>query len=440
MPGQNKSSQMGPQWWAALLVGAIISGIALSIAAFNNAFSATVPVTLVSDRSGLVLEPEAKVRLRGLQVGRVASVSGSGRTASIRLDIDSAVAQQIPANVEARIDATSVFGAKFVDLSYPSSPSPQGLSAGAVLTSQNVAVEVNTVFQNLVDLIDQVDPSKLNAILSAFADGVGGQGEQIGEAITSTDEVLVALNSRNDVIREDFRAAGRASETYADAAQPILAALDAATTTSATVAEQAQQLDGLLVSVAGFGRSGAELLGASKDDLIQAVDLLEPTTALLKKYDPSLTCLFLGALKTVEQERAIVGGNGRTIIMDAQLMLGDDPYRFPEDLPIVNAKGGPGGKPGCGSLPDVADNWPVRYMVTDTGFGTGMDVRPNPGIGFPGWANYFPVTRAVPEPPSIRDEGPVAPGPIPYPGAPPYGAPLYNPDGTPRYPGVPPPP
>lgn len=440
MSERKKSFQMRAEWWAAALVVAIIAAIALSIAAFNNAFTATVPVTLVSDRSGLVLEPEAKVRLRGLQVGRVASVSGTGKTASIELDIDSALAEHIPANIEARIDATSVFGAKFVDLSYPSNPSPQRLSAGTVLTSQNVAVEVNTVFQNLVDLIQQVDPSKLNAILSAFADGVGGQGERIGEAITSTNDVLIALNSRNDAIRADFEAAGRASDTYAAAAQSILAALDAASTTSATVAEQAQQLDGLLVSVAGFGRSGAALLGASKDNLIRAVDLLEPTTGLLKKYDPSLTCLFLGALKTVEQERAIVGGNGRTLILDAQLMLGDDPYRFPEDLPIVNAKGGPGGAPGCGSLPDVAENWPVRYLVTDTGFGAGMDMRPNPGIGFPGWANYFPVTRAVPEQPSIRYEGPVAPGPIPYPGAPPYGAPLYNPDGTPRYPGVPPPP
>lgn len=30
------------------------------------------------------------------------------------------------------------------------------------------------------------------------------------------------------------------------------------------------------------------------------------------------------------------------------------------------------------------------------------NIRPNPGIGHPCWANYFPVTRAVPEPPSIR--------------------------------------
>jgi phospholipid/cholesterol/gamma-HCH transport system substrate-binding protein len=132
------------------------------------------------------------------------------------------------------------------------------------------------------------------------------------------------------------------------------------------------------------------------------------------------------------------GSNGKSLIMDAARLLGDDPYRFPDNLPVVAAKGGPGGKPGCGSLPDVAANWPVRYLVANTGFGTGMDIRPNPGIGFPGYADYLPVTRAVPEPPSIRYPGPPAPGPIPYPGAPPYGAPQYGPDGAPLYPGVPP--
>ena len=111
---------------------------------------------------------------------------------------------------------------------------------------------------------------------------------------------------------------------------------------------------------------------------------------------------------------------------------------IPDNLPIVGAKGGPGGKPGCGSLPDVAANWPLRQLITNTGWGAGLDIRPNPGIAFPGYADYLPVTRGIPEPPSIRYPGGPAPGPIPYPGAPPYGAQQYAPDGTPLYPGLPP--
>ena len=196
----------------------------------------------------------------------------------------------------------------------------------------------------------------------------------------------------------------------------------------------------MLLSTIGLSNAGIELLAPNQANLIKAINVLEPTTNLLYKYNPEYTCLLVGAktlLDTGGYEAP--GGNGRTLVLDTSLTLGDDPYHYPDNLPVVGAKGGPGGKPSCGSLPDVAQNWPVRNLVTNTGFGTGMDWRPNPGIGFPAWADYLPVTRAVPEPPSIRNLfGGPAPGPIPYPGAPAYGADLYAPDGTPLWPGLPP--
>ena len=430
--------KIGSGWLALLLMVIVCSLIALALGAFNQTFTSTVPVTLTADRSGLVMEPYAKVKMRGVQVGRVATVAGGVDSATIQLYIDPDQVKNIPANVKARISATSLFGGKFVDLIYPNDPSAQRLAAGAVLRSQNVAVEVNTVFQNLVDLIKQIDPSKLNGVLSALAQGVGGKGDQIGQSITDTNEVLQAMNSRTDTMRGDFRALADVGDTYSAAAHNIIATVDALTTTSATVSAKSIQLDQLLAGTAGLSRSGVEVIGPNKDNLVNTVNLLQPTTSLLMKYNPELTCLLVGADKTGAGLSQMLGGsNGKSLIMDAALLLGDDPYRYPDNLPVVAAKGGPGGRPGCGSLPDVAANWPVRYLVANTGFGTGMDIRPNPGIGFPGYADYLPVTRAVPEPPSIRYPGPPAPGPIPYPGAPPYGAPQYGPDGTPLYPGVP---
>jgi phospholipid/cholesterol/gamma-HCH transport system substrate-binding protein len=424
-----------------MLVLAIAGGIALSLAAFNETFTPTVPVTLTADRSGLVMEPNAKVKMRGVQVGHVATITGGTGAASLQLDIDPDQIRHIPANVTARIDTASLFGQKFVDLVYPSDPSPQRLSAGAVLKSQNVTVEVNTLFENVVKLVKQIDPYKLNAVLSALSEGLRGRGEQIGQSITDTKEVLLAVNSRTDTMREDFRSLKNLADTYSVAAPDLIATVDALSTTATTVTTKAGQIDQLLVGVAGLSRSGIGLLGPNKDNFIQTVNLLEPTTSLLMKYNPELTCMLVGAQKTNDGLSQMLGGsNGKSLIMDAALMLGDDPYRYPDNLPIVAAKGGPGGKPGCGSLPDVAQNWPVRYLVADTGFGTGMDMRPNPGIGFPGYVDYLPVTRGVPEPPSIRYPGGPAPGPIPYLGAPPYGAPQYGPDGTPLYPGVPAPP
>lgn len=429
------------EFMALLLIIALGGAVAVSLGAFNRSFTPTVPVTLTSDRSGLVMEPNAKVKMRGVQVGHVASISSGSQSVNLRLDIDPDQVKFIPANVEARINATSLFGAKFVELIYPSHPSPKRLYPGAMLKSENVAVEVNTVFQNLVELIKQIDPSKLNAVLSALAEALSGQGQAIGKSITDTNDLLLAFNERTDTLRADWHSVRSAADTYSAAAQHIISTLAAASTTSDTLTTHARKLDALLLNVAGLSSSGIALIGPNKDNLENAINLLQPTTDLLMKYNPELTCLLVGTDNVLPALAAAGGGaNHKSLIMDSAILFGDDPYRYPDNLPIVAAKGGPGGKPGCGSLPDVAKNWPQRYLVANTGNGTGLDVRPNPGIGFPGYADYLPVTRGYPQPPSIRYPGGPAPGPILYPGAPPYGAPQYGPDGTPLYPGVPPPP
>jgi phospholipid/cholesterol/gamma-HCH transport system substrate-binding protein len=430
-PGE---SRLHPAWWTAILGVGIVATIVLCMALFNRSFNSYVLVTLTSDRAGLMMEAGGKVKLRGVDVGQVEAISGGKQPVSLKLQIDSDQVKYIPANVEAQIKATSLFGNKYVELIYPDNPSPRRLSAGEVLHSRNVATEVNTVFQNLVDLLHQIDPSKLNAVLATLAEGLRGQGERIGEAITDANQVLMAVNPRSETIRQDWRALGAFSDTYSAAAHNILNTLDAASTTSATLVDHAKSLDSLLLNVIGLAHSGIDTIGPNEDNLIRAINILEPTTNLLMKYNPEYTCMLVGVKEFLDKMGySIAGANGYSLITDSAIMFGEDPYVYPDNLPIVAAKGGPGGKPGCGSLPDPSKNYPVRYLVTNTGWGTGMDVRDNPGLGHPCYAQYFQVTRAVPQPPSIRCQGPPSPGlavpasgPLPLP-PPPGGPPAEKP-------------
>ncbi len=149
MEQKTKRRGIHPLWWTAALFATVIGLVLLCSAIFAGTFRKYVPVTLTADRSGLVMETGAKVKLNGVQVGRVSGIAGGSRTAALKLEIDPDQARYIPANVETEIAATTAFGAKYVDLIYPSQPSDQRLSAGAVLQSRNVSTEVNTVFDNL---------------------------------------------------------------------------------------------------------------------------------------------------------------------------------------------------------------------------------------------------------------------------------------------------
>ena len=441
----NYSGSARPGWWALTLMLGIAAGSVLTLLSFNGTLHRSIPMTLLSDRSGLVMDVGSKVKLRGVQVGRVEAVTfGQGR-ASLRLQIDSDAIRYIPGNVEASIKSTTVFGAKYVELIVPERPATARVTAGAVLTSSSVTTEADTLFEKLTAVIDKVDPSKLNATLTAVATALRGNGDRLGHAIDDATAVLSALNPRVATIGDDARSATAAAQAYGTAAGDLLTTLAAASTVSSTISSQSNDLDAALLGAIGISQSGTSLIKPNQSNFVDAFNKLLPTTSLLAEYSPVFGCTLLGAQWLLDSGAYDVTGgkDGSTILLDVGLALGADPYRYPDNLPITAAKGGPDGRPGCNGMPHVDQHMPVRYLVTDTGFGTGMDMRPNIGIAHPYGENWFPVTKAIPEPPRVYGDKPPAIGPVPYPGAPPYGAPLYGPDGTPLWapppPGAPPP-
>lgn len=228
MAGTALRGRIDPLWWAPVPIVVIAALVLVTGLLFSGSLRSTVPVTVVSDRTGLIMDDGAKVKMRGVQIGRVESV-GSGSAAdgallpNLKLRIDSGPFRYLPSNVEAQIKASSAFGAKYVDLIVPpGGASPEPLRPGAVLRSSNVTVEVNTVFENLQSLVQSIDPAKLNAVLSALAEAFGGKGERIGQAITATNKVLLGVNPRMATVAEDWRLFGQTAEAYSFAAQNIL--------------------------------------------------------------------------------------------------------------------------------------------------------------------------------------------------------------------------
>lgn len=150
---------------ALVLVAGLLAIIAFSLAMFNGAFTESTPVTVTSDRAGLVMEPDAKVKLLGVEVGRVGSVEHVTGGAELKLDMYPDMMSLIPSNAAVEIKSTTVFGAKYVNFVMPEDPATTHLEPGAVIASDNVTVEFNSVFQHLTDVLDQIEPEKLNATL-----------------------------------------------------------------------------------------------------------------------------------------------------------------------------------------------------------------------------------------------------------------------------------
>ena len=157
MKRKRRTAGLHPAVWTLILVVLLTAGGVLTVLAFNRDLQPYARVSLVSDRAGLVMDPGAKVKLRGVEVGRVSSIEPNGRV-KLQLELYPDQLKYIPANVEAQITAPTAFGAKYVELITPAQPSTKRLAAGAVLRSRNVSTEVNTTFQNLVGVLEPDRP------------------------------------------------------------------------------------------------------------------------------------------------------------------------------------------------------------------------------------------------------------------------------------------
>lgn len=347
-----------------------IAAIVLVYFQFRGDFLEREKLTMMSDRAGLSMDPGAKITYNGAEIGRVASVDeisvGNTPKAKITLEVDPKYMKLLPANVDAKINATTVFGNKYISFTSPKNPSPQRITSADVIDATHVTTEFNTLFETITSISEKVDPIKLNQTLSATAQALQGLGERFGQSIINGNEILGDLNPKMPQIRRDNQLLADLGETYANAAPDLFDGLENAVTTTRTLNEQQGNLDQALMASIGFGNTGAEIFEKGGPYLVRAAEDLLPTSALLDEYSPALYCTIRNFHDVEPKVAAALGGNGYSLNTHSLVVGASNAYVYPDNLPRVNARGGPEGRPGCWQ-PVTKDLWPNPYLVMDTG-------------------------------------------------------------------------
>ncbi|WP_044514924.1 MCE family protein [Mycolicibacterium septicum] len=337
---------------------------------FRGGFYSQVRLTILSSRAGLVMDPGSKVTYNGLAVGRVTSVDETEihgvPAARISLDIEKKYLVAIPSNVDASITASTVFGNKYISLLSPDHPDLLPISADTVIDARAVTTEFNTLFETIMSISEKVDPVKLNATLTATAEALNGLGERFGQSLRDGELIMARLNDQMPQINHDIRRLAELADVYSDASPHLWGFLSNATATAHTVNAQRHSLDTALLEAIGFGDTAAPILEKGSPYLVRALSDLERTATLLNDYSPELFCLIRNYHDVSPQVAAAEGDNGYSIHGINKILGAENPYVYPDNLPRVSARGGPGGAPGCWQ-PINRDLWPAPYLVMDTG-------------------------------------------------------------------------
>ena len=320
------------------------------VAMYRGDFRSTVPITVDASRAGLTMEVGAVVKLRGVEVGEVSKVSPRDDGAVIAIKLKADQVKNVPADVTAQIVPPTAFGAKYVQLSAPkNSTGGTAIVAGDVVQADHVTVEVNDAFSHLVEVLDAARPSEVNNALTALSTAVDGRGDKLGQLVEKTDEYLASFNRTLPSLSDDLKRSASVLDTYDAALPDLLSAARSASTTSDTIVNQQASLHAFLLSLKSFSSSADTLLDTSSPDLERTVKLLEKPTSIVARYSPEIPCVIEGTKLTNTWAEAVIGGNQPGIKTITTIQGGDEPYRSPENLPIIGNDTGPN----CFGLPRI---------------------------------------------------------------------------------------
>ena len=374
-PDQVHSAENAQRTPPYKLVGLILLLICLAVTAvvytqFRGGFTKTTALTLISERAGLVMDPGSKVTFNGVQIGRVTTVKPVEREgttkAQLSLDVDPRYIDLIPTNVVAKIQATTVFGNKYVSFTSPAEPDKARISPADEIQVSGVTTEFNTLFETITSISEKVDPVKLNMTLSATAEALTGLGDKFGKSLVNGNAILDDINPQMPQLRRDIQGLANLSDVYVNASPDLWNALDNAVTTARTFNQQWHEVDSALLAAAGFGNTAADVFERGGPYLVRGAADLLPTAQLLDTYSPELFCTVRNYAQANRLGGESLGNNGYSLQTTTTLLGSENPYVYPDNLPRVNARGGPGGAPGCWQSID-RELWPAPYLVMDTG-------------------------------------------------------------------------
>ncbi|WP_067472859.1 MCE family protein [Actinomadura hibisca] len=326
-----------------LLVPALLIG--LSIAVYDKRFTTVSLVTLKTASAGNEMHPHADVKLRGVVVGEVRTITADGGGATLKLALRPDKLRLLPRNVQAQMLPTTLFGQRYVALIPPAAATPARLAAGDTISQDRSsnAIELQRVLDNLLPLLTAVRPAKLSATLTAVSQALDGRGTDLGRTLVELEAYLRRFNTNLPALNRSIRDLATLSHHYSEAAPDILQALTDLTHTSRTIVAQRDELAALYESVTSASQDLTGFLRENSANLIRLSATSRPSLEVMARYAPELPCTLKMVTEFVPlMDRVLGKGTAQPgLHVDVRTVPSKGRYLPGRDRPVYKAGGGP---------------------------------------------------------------------------------------------------
>jgi phospholipid/cholesterol/gamma-HCH transport system substrate-binding protein len=319
--------------------------ITLSIRIYDKDFVTSVPVTLKTDRVGNQLRVGGEVKTRGVVVGEIRTIRSSGSGAEIGLAMEPGKIDKLPRDVSALLIPKTLFGERYVQLSIPDGSTAPKLAAGDVIGQDRSAnaIELEKVFDNLLPVLQAVQPQKLATTLTAVSTALQNRGGQIGQTLSLASDYLREFNPNLPALDEDLRDLSTVSNLYGDIAPDLLDALTQSAVTLNTVDEKKDDLAALYPQVTSSAQDVTTFLRNNKDNLIGLAADSRAPLEVAARFSPSFPCT-LKAMTDLKPAMDKVLGAGTSqpgLHVDVAVTQSRGAYLPGHDDPVYRGGGSP---------------------------------------------------------------------------------------------------
>ncbi|HEY0805162.1 MAG TPA: MCE family protein [Pseudonocardiaceae bacterium] len=338
-------STVGRRLLGLLLIVLIAAFVFVTVLFYNQTFTPYVPVTLHADHTGNELSAGSDVKVRGMLVGTVKSVSSTGDGAVINLALQPGLVNQIPADVTAQLLPKTLFGERYVDLVVPGTASPRHIASGDVIGQDRTTegIEVARVLDDLMPVLQAVQPQKLSVTLTAIATALQGRGPELGQTLSQLGQYVGQLNPQLPTLEHDLQALTKTTNTYNQAAPNLIKALNDLTVTSGTIVNQQGNLANLYATLSTASDNLDNFLKANGNNLIQVSSASRPTLDTLARYSPEYPC-FLKQMAGIVPAIDTAFGKGTNqpgLHATLEITINRGKYQPNQDAPAFNDNRGP---------------------------------------------------------------------------------------------------
>lgn len=366
----------------------VVGLMALSVAGQQHAFRDVVTIQMKTDKVGNQLAVKSDVKARGVFVGAVSKITPTADGATLDLELNPQLAAQIPQDVTARIMPKTLFGERYVQLSFESMQGPK-MREGVVIEQDrsSAAIELYQGFEKLLPVLRAVQPHKLNSTLTAMANALDGRGKDLGQTMAEMGEYFGELNPHLPELKQNFTELAKFAGNLDEVAPDLIAMLDNFRTTSQTLLDKRRNLESLFSRLSTASQDLESYLRANRDNIIAVNKVSKRTLEVLARYSPQLPCISSQMAESVPKIDKALGKGTKNPGLRAQVVIGpaQEKYKAGQDEPEFGFLGskewGTYRGPWCvdaSQLDRIPDPLPIPYKFLRFSDGSDPADEPDP--------------------------------------------------------------